>query len=127
MTTAPAWATPRRTWGDEVEPPPAWGVTRVFPAEVLVPPDKVRAEVAKIRKGAPAWVVWTALIPDAGTKGRPWVLLVAYRGAELVTWTWEQDARLEWKALKGSHWSGRRAVGGLQSMTALKKIIYSET
>lgn len=91
---------------------------------LLVPPDKVRTEVRRLRERASAWEVWTAYVPDAGTKGRPWVLLAAYRGAELVTWTWEQDARLEWKALKGSHWVGRRAVGGLQSMTALKKIIY---
>lgn len=87
-------------------------------------PDKVRASVAKMR--AAGWEVWTAALDDAGVGGRARVLMVAYRGAEMIVEPWDQGADLTWKAGKGSRWIGRVPDGaGQVSMTALMRMVTS--
>lgn len=86
------------------------------------PPDGVRKLAAKAREAS--WEIWTAIMVDAGTKGRPKALLVAYRPPEMVVASWEQDANLTWKPKGGTHWVGRRpARYGEQSWTALMGVI----
>jgi hypothetical protein len=82
------------------------------------PPDAVRRVVKVALENA--WEVWTAVMVDAGTKGRPKALVVAYRGPETVVASWEQDANMTWKPKGGTHWVGRRpGTRGEPSWTVL--------
>lgn len=85
---------------------------------VLGAPDKVRAAVATLRRAG--WLVWTAALDTAGTAGRARVLMVAYRGADMVVVPWDQGVDLTWKAGRGSWWTGR-APNGSASWTATAK------
>lgn len=85
-------------------------------------PDKVRACAEKTR--AAGWTAWSAVLEAGGVGGRGRVLLVAYRGSEMVVLPWDQGADLTWKAGKGSRWIGRVPDGaGQVSMTALMKVM----
>jgi len=88
---------------------------------VLGAPDKVRAAVGKVR--AAGWTVWTAALNDAGVGGRARVLMVAYRGADMIVLPWDQGVDLTWKGGAGSHWRGRVPITGKATMTALMKIM----
>lgn len=91
---------------------------------VLGAPDKVRVAAAKMR--AAGWEVWTAACDDAGVAGRARVLMVAYRGAEMIVAPWDQGVDLSWKAGKGSRWIGRVPDGpGQVSFTALMRMVNS--
>jgi hypothetical protein len=78
-------------------------------------PDKVRAAVGKLR--AAAWEVWTAACDGAGVAGRARVLMVAYRGVDMVVVPWDQGVDLSWKAGRASWWIGR-VPDGSASWTA---------
>lgn len=72
---------------------------------VLGAPDKVRAAAAMLRHAA--WAVWTAALDGGGVAGRARVLMVAYRGADMVVVPWDQGVDLTWKAGRASWWIGR--------------------
>lgn len=72
---------------------------------VLGVPDKVRAAAAMLRHAA--WAVWTVALDGGGVAGRARVLMVAYRGADMVVVPWDQGADLTWKAGRASWWVGR--------------------
>jgi hypothetical protein len=89
---------------------------------LLGPPDKVRAATQRAR--AAGWEVWSAYVEHGGVADRGRILMVAYRGAEMVVLPWNQEVDLTWKAGKGSRWFGRVPDGaGQVSMTALMKIV----
>lgn len=85
---------------------------------MLGAPDKVRAAAGRLR--AARWAVWTAALDTAGAAGRARVLMVAYRGADMVVVPWDQGADLTWKAGRASWWIGR-VPNGSASWTATVK------
>ncbi len=87
---------------------------------VLMPPDKMR----KIRTGlqAAGWEVWTAYCPGAGVGGRDRILMVAYRGNEMVVAPWDLAVNGTWKAGRTSFWRGRYPDVDMAVTAAIKRM-----
>lgn len=87
---------------------------------LLGPPENVR-KVREELRGA-GWTVWAAVLPEAGSAGRARVLVVAYRGVEMVVAHWDQGVDLKWKPGGGSHWRGKVPLGSM-TWTKLREVI----
>lgn len=118
MTTLPEWWPVRVANAVVVAPD---GRRPEIDRMLLGPPDSVRKVAERAR--AAAWLVWTAFLECGGSAGRGRVLLVAYRGSEMVVAHWDQGADLKWKPGGGSHWRGRVPLGSMTWTRLMAEVI----